>query len=169
MKLNIWLFLLTLFSQAPLAEETKIVISLSKQQLYFYNKGALVKTYPISTGRGGIGNLPRSGKTPVGKHLIIEKIGAGAAKGTVFTKRRATGKIKKHFKGGALITSRILRLRGLSKANRFTEIRGLYIHGTSAENRIGKPASGGCIRMKNDHIISLFNQTKVGTVVEITR
>ena len=35
--------------------------------------------------------------------------------------------------------------------------RGIYIHGTSNENTIGQPSSHGCIRMKNNDIVELFN------------
>ncbi|MEY3219972.1 MAG: hypothetical protein RIT27_1329 [Pseudomonadota bacterium] len=155
--------------QIVAAEEVRIVIQISKQQLYLYEGEELLKTYPLSTGRGGAGNMPKTGKTPIGKHIISEKIGAGVPKGTIFNHRGNTRKIKRNLRNGASMTSRILKLRGLSKANQTTEKRGIYIHGTSAEHRIGKAVSGGCIRMKNDHIISLFDQVKVGTVVEIKR
>lgn len=45
----------------------------------------------------------------------------------------------------------------------------IYIHGTSQEKLIGKPASHGCIRMKNRDIIELFNRVKRNTLVEIAK
>lgn len=150
-------------------EETKILISISKQQLYLYRGKQLLKVYPLSTGRGGAGNIPKTGKTPLGKHLISAKLGAGEPKGTIFNHRGNTRKIKKNLRNGALMTSRILKLRGATKDNHSTEKRGIYIHGTSAEHQIGKAVSSGCIRMKNNDIIEVFDQVKVGTVVEIKR
>lgn len=150
-------------------DSAKIIINISKQQLYLYEGETLLKTFPISTGKNGAGNNPRTGKTPVGKHLIVDKLGGNAPKGTIFNQQGRSNRIKKNLRNGALMTSRILKLRGLTKDNKTTEKRGIYIHGTSAEHRLGKAVSNGCIRMKNDHIIYLFDQVKVGTLVEIKR
>jgi len=70
--------------QAFAAEETKIIIRISKQQLYLYRSRQLLKVYPLSTGRFGAGNMPKTGKTPLGKHLISAKLGTGEPKGTIF-------------------------------------------------------------------------------------
>ncbi|HBG64433.1 MAG TPA: hypothetical protein DDX16_09435 [Candidatus Omnitrophica bacterium] len=43
------------------------------------------------------------------------------------------------------------------------------IHGTPEENLIGKPASHGCIRMKNRDIIELFNSVKRGILIRIKK
>lgn len=45
--------------------------------------------------------------------------------------------------------------------------RYIYIHGTSDEQRIGKPVSAGCVRMRNDDVIELFDRVEVGDVVLI--
>lgn len=71
-----------------------------------------------------------------------------------------------------LITTRILRLRGLEKGiNKGEGVdshkRYIYIHGTPQEWLIGKPASHGCIRMLNKDVIRLFNIVPSGTVVSI--
>lgn len=39
------------------------------------------------------------------------------------------------------------------------------IHGTNAPNTIGQALSSGCIRMLNDEVIELYEQTPVGTKV----
>ena len=41
------------------------------------------------------------------------------------------------------------------------------IHGTNAEWTIGHAVSSGCIRMRNDDVIDLYNRTKVGTTVKV--
>ncbi|MCS7228222.1 MAG: L,D-transpeptidase [Endomicrobia bacterium] len=48
-----------------------------------------------------------------------------------------------------------------------SEKRKIYIHGTPEEGLIGRPASHGCIRMKNLDIVELFDLVPVGTLVEI--
>ena len=70
------------------------------------------------------------------------------------------------------ITSRILWLDGLEDGINLngvydTYARYIYIHGTSDEKRIGKAVSGGCIRMKNDDIIELFDDVMVNDLVLI--
>jgi hypothetical protein len=71
------------------------------------------------------------------------------------------------------ILTRILWLDGLEQGfNKGGEVdthrRYIYIHGTSDEHLIGKPASHGCIRMKNADVAELFDQVQVGTLVSIS-
>ncbi len=41
------------------------------------------------------------------------------------------------------------------------------IHGTTEPSSIGKSVSNGCIRMLNEHVIQLYEQVPVGTVVTV--
>ena len=138
----------------------------------------IVLEYSISTSRFGIGNKVGSCKTPLGLHKICEKIGKGAPVGSIFKARKNTGEIAKldseNPYGDDLITTRIIRLNGLQDGvNKGDGIdsykRYIWIHGTAEENRIGKPASHGCIRMRNDDIVELFDNVRVGTEVEIIK
>ena len=54
-----------------------------------------------------------------------------------------------------------------SGGNVDTYSRYIYIHGTPHEKEIGTPVSHGCIRMKNDEIIDLFQRVEIGTLVII--
>jgi lipoprotein-anchoring transpeptidase ErfK/SrfK len=63
--------------------------------------------------------------------------------------------------------TRILWLDGLERRNANTHDRYVYIHGTNHEDKIGMPASHGCVRMKNADLLELFERVKVGTPVEI--
>jgi lipoprotein-anchoring transpeptidase ErfK/SrfK len=74
--------------------------------------------------------------------------------------------------GRDLITSRILRLQGEEPGlNQGAGIdsyeRYIYLHGTDEENRLGTPASHGCIRMRNADIIELYPHIAPGTPVLI--
>lgn len=152
-----------------------IEIVISKQQLFLEDKGKIFKTYPVSTSKYGVGNKVGSKKTPLGLHRIVSKIGRNAALGAIFKRRRNTGKIARNYRGAEdLITTRILRLAGLEAGiNKGRGIdsfqRCIYIHGTPKESLIGKPASHGCIRMKNRDIIELFGMVKKGDLVNITK
>ncbi len=63
--------------------------------------------------------------------------------------------------------SRILWLDGLEEHNANTLERFIYIHGTKHEDKIGTPASHGCIRMRNADVIELFTLVEEGTSVFI--
>lgn len=119
--------------------------------------------------------------TPRGLHEIAEKIGAGQPPGIVFKARVTTGK---HFselgpeeQARNLITTRILRLRGLEPGhNAGTDATGLvvdsferyiYIHGTNHEDRLGTPFSGGCIEMANLGVLELFEEVRPRDLVWI--
>ncbi len=136
-------------------------------------KGKIIKRYPVSTSKYGIGNKQDSYKTPLGWHRTVQKFGRNAKKGEIFVNRRRTGKIAARVKEHKdLITSRILRLEGLEPGvNRGKGIdsfqREIYIHGTAEEHLIGRPASHGCIRMKNRDIIELFNKIDINCLVWI--
>lgn len=71
-----------------------------------------------------------------------------------------------------LITSRILWLRGLEPGVNAcgdvdTHDRYIYIHGTQREDRIGKPISAGCVLMRNQDIIELYEEVRAGDLVWI--
>jgi len=152
-----------------------VEINISEQRLYLYAANKVITSYPVSTSKYGAGNRSGSNKTPLGLHQIVSKIGRGAPLGAIFKRRRNTGKITKaHSNRGDFITTRILRLAGLEKGlNKGKGIdsfhRCIYIHGTPEENLIGKPASHGCIRMKNRDIIELFNSVKRGILIRIKK
>lgn len=156
--------------------ERLIVVSIAAQRLGFYVAGVLNKSYVVSTSRRPPSNVQDSLGTPRGLHEIAEKIGAGQPPGIVFQSRVATGR---HFRelsaeenARNLITTRILWLRGLevghnAGGNVDTHARYVYIHGTNHEDRLGSPASSGCVQMNNIEIAELFEQVRTGDPVWI--
>ena len=150
-----------------------IVVEVALQRLHLIENGKSILTFNISTAKNGAGNQEGSNKTPTGVHRIEEKIGDGAPVGRIFKSRVDTGQ---NWHTGLtddnLILTRILRLKGLEPGiNSGPGIdsyeRYIYIHGTNQENRIGTPNSHGCICMKNDEVIQLFNAVEEGTLVVI--
>jgi len=132
--------------------------------------GKPVKAYSVSTSKFGLGSQRGSNRTPLGNHVIAKKIGAGAPTGAVFKSRRRTGRIMiPNTIGRDPIVTRILWLSGSDRHNRNTFGRCVYIHGTPAEHKIGRPASYGCIRMKSDDVIDLYQRIGVGAGVKIIR
>lgn len=131
--------------------------------------------FSISTSRFGLGQKEGSQQTPLGVHRIAQKIGEGEPLGRVFRGRIATDEMcfPEDYEGESdVITSRILRLEGLQPGvNQGGDVdscqRYIYIHGTADEAHIGQPASIGCIRMKNEDVMSLFDRVEPGDLVII--
>jgi len=158
---------------------SRIEVDISEQKLFLYctyNQDKLEeqKTYPVSTSKFGIGSTANTNKTPLGLHRIENKIGDNAPHGMIFKARQATGRIAKINGEGDhdYVTTRIMWLKGLEPGkNAGSGIdsyrRYIYIHGTAEENKIGQPASHGCIRMYNSDVIDLFDRVNEGTEVYI--
>ena len=156
----------------------RIEISLQHQTLtLFDNVGGVKANYSISTAANGVGCEMDSGCTPVGKHIIRAKIGAGAKPDSVFVGRRATGEIctpelMAQFPNRDWILTRILWLSGTELGlNRLGNVdtmqRYIYIHGSPDSTEMGKIGSHGCIRMRNADVIALFDLVETGTPVLI--
>ena len=148
--------------------DTALIISVPDQQLAVIRDGLKVATYRVSTSKFGIGDRPSSFNTPLGAMQVAQKIGQGAPLGAVFKHRQFTGEIlPPNSSGRDPIVTRILHLRGLESKNACAFDRGIYIHGTPEERKIGRPASYGCIRMKSRDVIRVFDTAPVGTRVEV--
>src|SRR3954467_14754782 len=97
--------------------ERVLAVRISTATLQFFRKGALVKSYVISTSKRPPSNIKNSMGTPRGLHEIAERIGAGQPPGMVFKSRVSTGQHYSEIAGSHdelnLITTRILWLRGL--------------------------------------------------------
>ena len=146
---------------------TKIDIAIGDQRLTLTRDGEVLRSYPVSSSRFGIGTEEGSMKTPLGDFRIAEKIGHDAEPGTIFKARVALGPDDPLPETEDLITSRILWLDGMDEENANTRERFIYIHGTKHEDKIGLPASHGCIRMRNDDVIELFELVNETTQVVI--
>ncbi len=153
-------------------------ISVRDQLLTVLNTdGELLAQFPVSTAKNGIGCEKDSGCTPLGKHIIRAKIGDGAPVNAVFVGRRQTGEIctpelMAEFPDRDWILTRILWLSGKEVGiNRLGNVdtmqRYIYIHGTPDSTDMTTAGSHGCVRMRNDDLITLFDMVSVGTVVEI--
>ena len=135
-----------------------------------YHDGILQKQYVVSTSKFGVGDQPNSYCTPTGKCEVIAKIGHGLPAGAVLKSRHWNGEVlKPNAPGRDPIVSRILWLRGLESSNRNAMRRYIYIHGTTEENRLGQPASYGCIRMGMKDVVDVFNDVNIGAKVVVTK
>ena len=155
-----------------------IVVNITEQTLSLFTlTNHLVKKFNIATAKNGPGEKYGSECTPRGKHIIRAKIGDRQPVNTVFIGRRPTGEIynpslKIQHPNRDWILTRILWLSGLEKGkNRLGPVdtmrRYVYIHGCPDEDKMGVPSSHGCIKMRNNEMIELFDLVNVSTPVNI--
>ena len=157
--------------------DVSLEVSLTDQELAFIQDQRLVRKFPVSTARNGSGEQSGSQCTPRGQHYVRARIGENQPVGSVFVGRRATGEIYSTALAEAnpdrdWILSRILWLCGCEPGyNRLGNVdsmqRYIYLHGTPDTEPMGIPVSHGCVRMRNEHIIWLFDHVPVGTPVFI--
>ena len=122
-------------------EPLQIVVSIPERKLALIQGGEVVKLYDVAVGKP-------STPTPEGKFVVINRI----PHPTWYGPQGAVPPGKNNPIG--------TRWMGLSKD-------GYGIHGTNAPASIGKAASHGCIRMRQQDLEELFDLIPVGTTVEI--
>jgi len=155
-----------------------IRISLPQQTLELHDeRGALLHRYLVSTAKNGAGEQNGSFRTPRGRHIVRAKVGAGETANTVFVRRRPTGEtwtpqLAEQFPGRDWILTRILWLSGKEPGrNRLGEVdtmrRYIYLHGSPDTVAMGTPGSIGCVRMRNQDIVELFDLVPAHTPVDI--
>jgi lipoprotein-anchoring transpeptidase ErfK/SrfK len=146
----------------------RVVISVKDQRLALLDRETLVAIYPVSTSKYGVGDWGGSYRTPLGELEVAQKIGDGMPSGTVFKDRRRTGEIVGvNAPGRDPIVTRIIWLRGLELQNANAFRRDIYIHGTPEERNIGLPVSYGCVRMRSEDVIKLYDMVGRGARVSI--
>ena len=147
-----------------------LVVSVKDQKMGILRKGKIVRSYPVSTSKFGLGDRKGSCCTPLGVHRIAKKIGDRQPSGMVFKSRRPTGEVvQPNSPGRDPIVTRILWLQGEENRNKNAYARKIYIHGTAEERTIGNPTSYGCIRMTSHDIMDVYRYVSVGTPVVIDR
>ena len=162
-------------------DDLRLIVNIEKQILSVYQNDKEVGRYDVSTAKNGFGSQQDSGCTPLGAHIIAQKIGGDYSINAVFIGRVPTGEIYSEILGKQYperdwILSRILWLAGLEDGvNKGSNEQGgcdtyqryIYIHGTPDSEPMNTPRSHGCVRMRNQDIIELFEQVKEGTAVNI--
>ncbi|MFV1993646.1 MAG: L,D-transpeptidase family protein [Acidiferrobacterales bacterium] len=165
-------------SKNNFANTFRIIITINNQTLSLLDQNdQVIFSTKVSTASNGAGETADSEKTPRGEHIIRAKIGAGQAVNTIFVGRRTTGEkyspgLRKLHPDRDWILTRILWLSGTEPGKnrlgkRDTMRRFIYIHGAPADDEMGIPGSHGCIKMKNEDVIKLFDLVAAGTPVTI--
>jgi lipoprotein-anchoring transpeptidase ErfK/SrfK len=161
---------LLVFALPAFGAEREAIVSIPDQRIAIVENGFPIAHFAVSTSRYGVGDSFESFATPLGYMEVAGKVGDGAPIGAVFHHRRWTGEVlRPNTPGRDPIVTRILWLRGLETQNSNAFSRNIYIHGTTAESMIGRPASFGCIRMRSRDVVQLFDMLPVGSMVQVTR
>ncbi len=158
-------------------EPCLIKISIDEQRLQLLQGDNIIMDVKVSTAANGPGEVMHSECTPRGLHRIRARIGDGCPENTVFVSRRPSGEIyspelKAENPDRDWMLTRILWLCGMEPGrNRFGNVdsmrRYIYIHGCPDEDEVGIPSSHGCIKMRNEDVIQLFDLVPVRTKVKI--
>jgi len=154
-----------------------ITIDLQQQSLTLKRHKKADECFSISSAGNGAGEQNGSFCTPRGQHIIRAKIGKNSPANTVFIGRRPSGEIyhpnlRAENPNRDWILTRILWLSGCEPGkNRLGSVdtmrRYVYIHGAPDDVVMGEPGSHGCIRMRNNDVIRLFDLVNVGIPVTI--
>jgi len=127
-----------------LQKGTRILIRLGERRLYLYQGDLVLARYPIAIGREGW-------RTPTGDYAVIIM-----QKDPIF----------QSFKSGRIVQPGPDNPLGPRLISFWTDGNiDLAIHGTNQEERIGSAVSHGCIRMRNQDVIALYDQIEIGTPV----
>ena len=131
---------------AEATEAVRIVLRLGDRKVYLYKGETLVNSYPVAVGAA---NTPTpQGEFEVSK-LVIEPVWQSPW----------TGEMHPPGPNSAL---------GLRWIGFFADESGAFgFHGTPTLDSIGKAVSNGCVRMRNEDIVALFSQVKIGTPVVV--
>jgi len=154
-----------------------LYVGVERQKMFLFKDNKIIKSYDVSTSKYGAGTVAGSEQTPIGLHYIKSKHGDNVPIGGVIMSKKYTGRVTEIRTDSIAsnkdeITTRVLALAGLeegvNKGNPNDSYnRNIYIHGTAEEGLIGKPASHGCIRMRNTDIIELYSIVNEGIHVLI--
>lgn len=132
------------------AHAARIVVSQANHTLTLYQDTGEVITYPVGTGRPG---FTWSGTYPISRKAEWPDWRPPAA----MLKRRPD--LPRYMPGGE---DNPLGARALYIGH--TNYR---IHGSNEPLTIGHSVSSGCIRMRNEDVIDLYDRVRVGTLVTV--
>lgn len=130
----------------PVANNKKVIVDLSDRRVYVYNANEVIASYPTGIGKEGW-------ETPTGSFKVIQKIPNPSWQHPI------TGKVFPAGDGSPL---------GKRWVGFWSDGRNyIGFHGTPEYDKIGTEVSHGCLRMRNDDVMMLYQQVSMGTPVEV--
>ncbi|MEY3328215.1 MAG: hypothetical protein RLZZ115_1096 [Cyanobacteriota bacterium] len=127
-----------------LEQPKRVILRLGQRRVYLYQGEQVIASYPVAVGKAGW-------ETPTGSFKVMQKI-----ENPVW-QDPWTGEVRSPGPNTAL---------GLRWIGFWTDGKdAIGFHGTPTVNSIGQAASHGCVRMRNEDVVALFEQVDVGTPV----
>ncbi len=126
--------------------ETRIVLSIRDRTVSLFSGDILINSYPVAVGTD---ETP----TPTGQFTVSQMIVEPVWQSPWTGEFHAPG------------PNSALGLRWIGFST--TSSGSFGFHGTPTLNSIGKAASNGCVRMRNEDVVALFEQVDVGTPVTV--
>ncbi len=126
--------------------QTRVVLRLGERRVYLYRGEQELASYPVAIGKPGW-------ETPTGTFEITTMIENPA------WQNPWTGEVRPPGPDSAL------GLRWIGFWSNGKDVIGF--HGTPTVESIGQAASHGCVRMRNEDVVALFEQVDMGTTVVV--
>ena len=130
----------------PQQAEIRLVLKLSERRVYVYRGDKIEANYPVAVGK-------RGWETPTGTFAVIQ-MDVNPIWQSPWTDRVSTPG-----------PNSPLGVRWIGFWTDGTDHIGF--HGTPTLSSIGKAASHGCVRMRNEDVVALFEQVQLGTPVVV--
>lgn len=128
----------------PATQPVRLVIRLSKRRVFYYEGTKEITSYPIAVGKKGW-------ETPRGNFSVINMVRDPAWQ---------------HPWNGSIIPPGLDNPLGDRWIGFWSDGKNMIgFHGTPNEESVGRAASHGCIRMKNNDVRALFEKVAVGIPV----
>jgi len=125
----------------------RLSLSLSERMLFVYQGDRLLHQYPVAVGREGW-------QTPVGEFSVFQK---------------EQDPIWQHPLTGEIVPPGPYNPLGTRWIGFWSDgVNAIGFHGTPDESVIGSAVSHGCVRMRHDDVVALFEQVELDTVVVVT-
>lgn len=124
----------------------RLVLDLGDRRVYLYQGDAALASYPVAIGAA---DTP----TPVGEFAVFQMVEDPVWQSPWTGEVRSPG------------ANSALGLRWIGFARMPNGVIGF--HGTPTVASIGRAASNGCVRMRNEDVVALFEQVEMGTAVVV--
>ena len=139
----------------PARSPTKLLLRLSERRIYMIHDDPqkAVESFPIAIGKKGW-------ETPLGSYRVEEMV---VYPEFLRLDPNAPTRILKRFPPGEPTNPLGERWIGFAHGEGWT----IGIHGTPNPELLGQAVSHGCVRMRNEDVIRIYERVQVGTAVTV--
>ena len=129
------------------AQETlRLELRLGERKVYVFKNDQIIASYPVAIGRAGW-------ETPTGNFVVRDMIENPGWE---------------NFRTGEVMPPGEDNPLGVRWISFWTDgVNEIGFHGTPNEELIGQAVSHGCVRMRNQDVVALYNKVAIGTPVVV--